>query len=76
MVENYTKEIKKSVYHGAVVSVLAVGYTMLGKTLIKMSPPSLSNFDIEDGVKLVGIVALSDFTKDYLIKQKIIPNNI
>ena len=58
------------------VSVLAVGYTMLGKTLIKMSPPFLNKFDIEDGVKLVGIVALSDFTKDYLIKQKIISNNI
>ena len=27
MVENYTKDIKESVYHGAVVSVLAVGYT-------------------------------------------------
>ena len=76
MVENYTKDIEESVYHGAVVSVLAVGCTMLGKTLIKMSPPSLSNFDIEDGVKLVGIIALSNFTKDYLIKQKIIPNNI
>ena len=76
MVENYTKDIKESVYHGAVVSALAVGYTMLGKTLIKMSPPSLSKFDIEDGVKLVAIVAMSDFTKDYLIKQKIIPNNI
>ena len=75
MVENYTKDIKESVYHGAIVSVLAVGYTMLGKTLIKMSPPSLSKFEI-DGVKLVGIVALSDFTKDYLIRQKIIPNNI
>ena len=37
MVENYTKDIKESVYHGAVVSALA-GYTMLGKTLIKMSP--------------------------------------
>ena len=58
------------------VSALAVGYTMLGKTLIKMSPPSLSKFDIEDGVKLVGIVALSDLTKDYLIKQKLFPNNI
>ena len=58
------------------VGVLAVGHTMLGKTLIKMSPPSLSKFDIEDGVKLVGIVAMSDFTKDNLIKQKIIPNNI
>ena len=76
MVENYTKDIKESVYHRSVISNLAIGYTMLGKFLIKMSPPSLSKLDIEDGVKLVGIVALSDFMKDYLIKQKIIPNNI
>ena len=55
MVENYTKDIKESVYHGAVISALTVGYTMLGKTLVKMSPPSLRKFDIEDGVKLVGI---------------------
>ena len=41
-----------------------------------MNPPSLRQFDVEDGVKLVAIVAISDFTKDYLIKQKIIPNNI
>ena len=76
MVENYTKELKESVYHGAVISILAIGYTMLEKTLIKMSPPSLSKFDVEDGIKLVGIVAMADFTKDYQIKQKIIPNNI
>ena len=76
MVENYMKDIKESVYHGSVVSVLAIGYTVLRKTLIKMSPPSLSKFDVEDGGKLIGIVALSDFTKDYLIKQKINPNNI
>ena len=76
MVENYTKDLKESVYHGAVVSALAVRYTMLGKTLIKMSPPSLRKFDVEDCIKLVAIIAISDFTKDYLIKQKIIPNNI
>ena len=76
MVENYTKDLKESIYHGAVICVLAVGYTMLGKTLVKMSPPSLGKFDIENGVKLVGIIAISNFTKDYLIKQKIIPNNI
>ena len=70
------KDLKESIYHGAVVSALAIGYTMIGKTLRKMSPPSLSKFDIEDGVKLVAIIAMSDFTKDYLIKQKIIPNNI
>ena len=67
------KDLKESVYHGAIVSVLAIGYAMLGKTLIKMSPPSLSKFDVEDGVKLVAIIAISDFTKDYLIKQKNYP---
>ena len=76
MVENYTKDLKESVYHGAVLSVLAVGYTMLGKTLVKMSPPSFGKFNIEDGAKLVAIIIMSDSTKDYLIKQKIIPNNI
>ena len=70
MVENCTKDLKESVYHGAVVSALAVGYTMLRKTLIKMSPPSLEKFDVEDGVKLVAIIAISDLTKDYLISKK------
>ena len=56
--------MNESVYHGAVVSVLTIGYTMFGKTLIKMSPPSLSKFDVEDDAKLVAIVAMSDFTKD------------
>ena len=62
--------MKESVHHGAVVSALAIGFTMLGKSLIKMSPLSLRKFDFEDGAKLVAIIALSDFTKDYLIKKK------
>ena len=70
MVENYSKDLKESVYHGAVVSSLVIGYTTLAKTLVKMSPTSLEKFDVEDGVKLVGIVAISHFTKDYLITQK------
>ena len=61
------KDFKESVYHSAIISVLTVGYTMLGKTLVKMSPPSLGKFDIEDGVKLVTIVAMSDSTKDYQV---------
>ena len=46
MVKNYTEDIKESVYHRSIISVLAIGYTMFGKTLIKMSPPSLSKFDL------------------------------
>ena len=63
MVENYTKDLKENVYHSAVISILAIGYTMLGRTLIKMSPPSLRKFDVEDGVKLVAIIELSDLIK-------------
>ena len=79
MVENYTKDLKdlkESIYHSAVVSVLAIGYTMFGKAITKMNPPSLGKFDGEDVLKLVFIVGLSDITKDYLIEQKIIPNKI
>ena len=36
VVENYTKDLKESIYHGAVVSALAVGLTMLGKSFIKI----------------------------------------
>ena len=43
MVENYMKDITESVYHGAVVSALAIGYTMLGKTLnFNKDEPSIS----------------------------------
>ena len=77
LVENYAKDLKENVYHGAVVGALAVGFTMLGKSLIKVSPPSsLEKVDAEDGIKLVAIVAISDFTKDYLIQKKIIPDSI
>ena len=70
------KDLKESVYHGVIISTLVIGYTMLAKMLVKMNPPSLSKFDVEDGAKLVAIIAMSDFMKAYLIKQKIIPNNI
>ena len=38
MVEKYTKDLKESIYHAEVISALAIGFTMLGKSLIEMSP--------------------------------------
>ena len=46
------------------------------KIINENETPSLGKFDAEDVVKLVAIVAISDFIKDYLIKQKIIPDSI
>ena len=45
MVENYAKDLKESVYHSVVVCALAIGFTMIGKLLMKMSPRSLGTFD-------------------------------
>ena len=67
------KSIVNDLYQAAVISVLAVGYSMLGKKILKVSP-SIQKFDLEDTGKLVAIVAASEMTREYLIKQKILPD--
>ena len=70
------KSIVNDLYQAAVISVLAVRYSMLGKKILKVSPPSIQHFDLEDTGKLVAIVAASEMTRDYLIKQKTLPDHI
>ena len=70
------KSIVNDLYQAAVISVLAVGYSMLRKKILKVSPPSIRRFDLEDMGKLVAIVAASEMTREYLIKQKILPDHI
>ena len=70
------KSIVNDLYQVAVISVLAVGYSMLGKKILHIAPLSIHCFDLEDTGKLVTIVAASEMTKEYLIKQKIIPDHI
>ena len=41
-----------------------------------MTPPSIQKFDLEDTGKLVTIVAASEMTREYLIKQKILLDHI
>ena len=62
------KSIVNDLYQAAVISVLAVGYSMLGKKILKVSPPSVQLFNLEDTVKLVAIVAASEMTREDLIK--------
>ena len=70
------KSIVNDLYQAAVISVLAVGYSMLGKKMLKMTPPSVQKFDLEDTGELVAIVATSEMTREYLIEQKILPDHI
>ena len=70
------KTIVNDLYQAASISLFAVGYSMLGKKILKMTPPSIQKFDLEDTVKLVAIVTASEMTREYLIKQKILPEHI
>ena len=70
------KSIVNDLYQVAVISVLAVGYSVLGKKILCMSPPSIQRFNLEDTGKLVAIVATSEMTRGYLTKQKILPDHI
>ena len=42
------KSIVNDLYQAPVISVLAVGYSMLRKKILKVSPPSVQKFDLED----------------------------
>ena len=70
------KSIVNDLYQAAVISVLAVGYLMLGKKILRITPPTIQRFDLEDTGKLVAIVAASEMTREYFIKQKILPDHI
>ena len=70
------KSIVNDLYQVAVISVLAVGYSMLGKKILRIAPPNIQHFYLEDMGKLVAIVAASEMTREYLIKQKILQDHI
>ena len=69
------KMIVNALYHSAVVSGLATGYTRLGKMAMGDSPPKL-DFAPRDVGMVVLDVALAMGTKDLLIKQGVIPADI
>ena len=64
------KSIVNDLYQVAVISVFAVGYSMLGKKILKVAPPSVQKFDLEDTEKLVAIVAASEVARESISLNK------
>ena len=54
------KTIINDLFQVAVISILAVSYSILGKKILKMAPPNIQKFDLEDTGKLVAIIAASE----------------
>ena len=70
------KNIINTIYHAAVIGGLSVGYSMISKRLLKMKVADLDKLNIEDSVKLVAVISASIATKEFLVKQGIIPENV
>ena len=68
--------IVNDLYQAVAISVFVVSYSMLSRKILKISSPSIQKFDLEDTGKLVAIVSASKMTREYLIKQKILPDHI
>ena len=63
-------------YQAVVISIFAVAYLVLDKKILKTAPPSIQKFDLGDTGKLVAVVTVSEMTREYLIKQKILLEHI
>ena len=80
------KSIENDLYHASCIMKMicicimyhafAVGYSMLGKKILKMASPSIQKFDLEDTGKLVAIITASEMMREYPIKQNILPEHI
>ena len=69
------KMLINALYHSAVITGLAMGYSRLGKMAIGGPSPKLEPTGRDIGMVIVE-VALAMFTKDMLIKQGMIPADI
>ncbi len=69
------KDLINTVYHAAVLSGLTVEYSMLGNKIIKfdVGDPSKNTMSM---LKLIVPVTLSVITRDWLVVQGILPNDI
>ena len=69
------KQIVNMLYHAGVETVLTVGYSEIGKKLLRRSPPRV-DFNMGDIAMLSIDILLAMVTRDMLIKQGIIPADI
>jgi hypothetical protein len=68
--------IVNGMYHSAVLSGLVIENCMIAQKLFKASPPNLGKIDIKDVGKLTLNVYLAMMTRNWLVKQGILPADV
>ena len=76
MTQPYAKDILNTIYHSAITTGLAVGYSILGKKMIRLDVGDSAKPDLADFSKLTLVITLAVATKDWLVNSKLIPGDI
>jgi len=69
------KQIINMLYHATIESVLTIGFSQIGKKILKSQTPKV-DFSMGDIGMLTLDIGLAMATRDMLIKQGIIPADI
>jgi hypothetical protein len=70
------KTLQIRYYHSSVILTLVDGYAMIGGKLVKLDVGDPGRPDLTEALKLTIVVTLATVTKDWLVKNKIIPADI
>ena len=73
---DYKKEVINTVYHSVLLSGVSIAYSYALKRFLRVNIGSPSAANLEELLKLGGVVAISNMTLDYLYQQGILPPNI
>ena len=68
-----TNGIANTVYHGFVVGILSMGYSMLSYKLLKIKPSDLGKLGVEDMAKVTALASGSMATQSWLVSQGTCP---
>ena len=74
--ETTRKDIVNVLYQSTLLAATTVGYSYVLKRFLRTNIGSPSSANLEEILKLGGVVALSNMTLDYLYQQGIIPKDI
>ena len=76
MTQPYKKDILNTLYHSAIATGLAVGYSILGKKMIRLDVGDPAKPDLADFGKLTLVITLAVATKVWQVNCKILPADI
>ena len=65
--------IVNSLYNGAVLSVIVIGYSMIAKSILKTNTVDLDKFNFKDVAKFAVVITASSYTQDMLVANGILP---